>query len=342
MQAVLFHEHGGAEKLACREVPTPEPGPREVLIEVKACSVNHLDIWVRQGIPAYPIALPHIPGSDMAGTVARVGPEVEGIRPGDRAVVYPILNCRRCEPCLSGRENLCTSVRLVGVATHGGYAQFARVPQENVLALPESADFETGAAFVLTFLTAWHMLIGLARLRPGQDVLILSVSSGVGSAAVQIAKLAGARVIATVGQAVKVPKAQAIGADEVVNHGDEDLVHRTRDLTQGRGVDVVFEHVGPLTWDKSIACLAKGGTLVTCGATTGAEVSTDLRRLYAKELTLKGAYLGTRQELLTLLRLLGAGRLKPIIHETLPLKEAPKAHRMMEERKHFGKLVLVP
>jgi NADPH:quinone reductase-like Zn-dependent oxidoreductase len=313
-----------------------------VLIQVKACSINHLDIWVRNGIPAYKVSLPHIPGSDIAGGIAETGKQVEGVHPGDRVVVYPILHCHRCEYCLAGQENLCTSVRVIGVATEGGYAQYAKVPQENVFSLPEAVSFEEGAAFVLVYLTAWHMLITLAQLKPGQEVLVLAAGSGVGSAAIQIAKLVGARVIATVGDRDKISKAQAIGADEVINHREEDLVQRTRDLTHSRGVDVVFEHIGPETWQKSIACLAKNGTLVTCGATTGPEAKMDLRYLFTRQLRLIGSYIGTRRELVTLLKLLGEGRLKPRLHTLMPLKEARRAHAIIEERKHFGKVVLVP
>lgn len=342
MQAVLFHEHGGSEKLIYEEIPSPEPLDREVLIRVKAASVNYIDIWIRKGIPAYPISLPHILGSDITGVVAHTGSQVEGWRPGDRVIVYPILNCYRCEFCLAGQENLCTSGRLIGVATDGGYAQYAKIPQENIILLPDSVSFESGAAFGLVYLTAWHMLIGQARIRPGQDVLVLAAGSGVGSAAVQIAKLAGARVIATVGHPDKIPRAQAIGAAEVINHRDEELVQRTRDLTGGRGVDVVFEHIGPATWSKSMACLAKNGTLITCGATTGPEISLDLRSLFTKQLKIMGSYLGTRHELQSLLSLLGEGRLKPVIHAVMPLSEAQKAHRIIENREHFGKLVLQP
>jgi NADPH:quinone reductase-like Zn-dependent oxidoreductase len=342
MYAVVFHEYGGPEKLAYQEVPRPIPADHEVLIQVKACSINHLDIWVRNGIPAYKISLPHIPGSDIAGVIAETGKQVEGAHPGDRVVVYPILHCHRCEYCLAGQENLCTSVRVIGVATEGGYAQYSKVPQENIFPLPEAVSFEEGAAFVLVYLTAWHMLITLAQLKPGQEVLVLAAGSGVGSAAIQIAKLVGARVIATVGDRDKISKAQAIGADEVINHREEDLTQRTRDLTRGRGVDVVFEHIGPETWSKSIACLAKNGTLVTCGATTGPEAKMDLRYLFTRQLRLIGSYIGTRRELISLLKLLGEGRLKPHLHAVMPLKEARRAHEIIEERKHFGKLVLVP
>ncbi len=342
MHAVRFHEYGGPEKLVYEEVTRPTPTDHEVLIQVKACSINHLDIWVRNGIPAYKISLPHIPGSDIAGVIAETGKQVEGVHPGDRVVVYPILHCHRCEYCLAGQENLCTSVRVIGVATEGGYAQYSKVPQENIFPLPEGIGFEEGAAFVLVYLTAWHMLITLAQLKPGQEVLVLAAGSGVGSAAIQIAKLVGARVIATVGDRDKIPKAQAIGADEVINHREEDLTQRTRDLTRGRGVDVVFEHIGPETWQKSIACLAKNGTLVTCGATTGPEAKMDLRYLFTRQLRLIGSYIGTRRELVTLLKLLGEGRLKPRLHTVMPLKEARRAHEIIEGRKHFGKVVLIP
>ena len=342
MQAVAFHEHGGSEKLIHGEYPTPEPGDHEVLIQVRACALNHLDIWIRNGIPAYPISLPHIPGTDIAGTVIQTGRQVRGVQPRDRVVVYPVLHCRRCSHCLAGRENLCASIRMIGVATHGGYAQFTRVPQENVIPLPDSVDFTTGAAFCLTYLTAWHMLVSLAQIQPGMNLLVLGASSGVGSAAVQIAKLSGARVIATVGGSEKISKAQAIGADEVINHREEDLVHRARDLTGGQGVDVVFEHIGRDTWARSIACLSRNGLLVTCGATSGPDVELDLRVLFTREIRIMGSYVGTRHELQTLLPLLEQGRLKPEIHSEVPLREARAAQQVMENRQHFGKIVLIP
>ena len=340
MKAVVFHEHGGPEKLQYEDWPEPQVKPDEVLVRVKACALNHLDIWVRQGIPAYQIPLPHISGSDVSGQVERVGSLAKDVKVGQRVFVSPGLSCGECDECKAGRENLCPSFSVLGARTDGGYAEFVAVPGRNVIAIPGSLTFEQAAAFPLVTVTAWHMAVTLAGLRAGETALIMGAGSGVGSMAVQIAKYIGAKVITTVGSEDKVKRALVIGADEVINHTTGDVAKRVLELTGGRGVDVVIEHIGPQVWEPCLKSLAKSGRLVTCGATTGPKVEIDLRDLYSRSLTLMGSYMGTKAELLEAAKLVGAGMLKPVIDHVYPLKDARTAQEHMLSRKFFGKIVL--
>lgn len=340
MKAVIFSEHGGPEKLVYGEVPKPVIGPGEVLIRVKACALNHLDIWIRQGNPSYPISLPHISGSDIAGVVEEVGVQVEGVIVGDRVLVSPGVSCWRCEFCLTGRDNLCQSYSLIGGKMHGGYAEYLKVPFRNILPMPENLSFEQAAAFPLVSVTASHMLFALARVQHGETVLIMGAGSGVGSMAVQLAKLVGARVITTVGSDEKIPKAVILGADAVINHAKEKVADRVKLLTEGRGVDVVIEHVGPEVWDACLRSLTRGGRLITCGATTGAAVQLDLRHIFSHQLTVKGSYMGTRAELVKIVDLMGQKRLIAVIDRTYPLSDAQAAQEQMLSRNFFGKIVL--
>lgn len=341
MKAVLFREHGGPEKLSYEEMPRPQIGPHEVLIRVKACALNHLDIWVRQGSPAYPIPLPHVLGSDVAGLVEEVGSQVERVKVWDRVFVSPGISCWNCEFCLAGRDNMCRTYSLLGAKMHGGYAEYVKVPFRNVLPVPEHIPFEQAAAFPLVSVTAAHMLFALAGLQLGETVLVMGAGSGVGVMAVQLAKLAGARVITTVGSDDKIPKAMILGADAVINHAQEDVPEQVKLLTEGRGVDVVVEHIGPEVWDACIESLAKGGRLITCGATTGGDVKLNLRHLYSRQLTIKGSYMGTRAELVLAAELIDQKRLIAVIDRTFPLQEARAAQELMLSRKFFGKIVLV-
>ncbi|HMU54390.1 MAG TPA: zinc-binding dehydrogenase [Nitrospira sp.] len=345
MKAVIFREHGGTEKLSYEDVPKPQIGPEEVLIRVRACALNHLDIWIRQGSPAYPMPLPHISGSDVAGEVEAVGTQVDGVRAesikvGERVFVSPGISCWRCNECLAGRDNFCRSYALVGAMTHGGYAEYVKVPFRNVLPIPGNLTFEQAAAFPLVSVTAWHMLFALAQLQVGETVLIMGAGSGVGSLAVQMAHLAGARVITTVGAEDKIPKAVLLGAHAVIDHSREKVAERVKLLTEGRGVDVVIEHIGPEVWQQCLASLARGGRLITCGATTGADVKLDLRYVYSRQFTIKGSYMGTRAELVKASELVGQGKLKPVIDRTYPLSEARAAQEQLLSRKVFGKIVL--
>ena len=340
MKAVLFREHGGPDKLSYEEIPTPQIGAQEVLVRVKACALNHLDIWIRQGNPAYPMPMPHVSGSDIAGLVEAVGTQAEGLTAGQRVFVSPGVSCWHCEFCLAGRDNFCRTYSLIGAMMHGGYAEYVKVPYRNVLAMPENLTFEQAAAFPLVSVTASHMMFALAGLQHGETVLIMGAGSGVGSMAVQMAKLAGARVITTVGADDKIPKAVTLGADAVINHNREKVAERVRLLTEGRGVDVVIEHIGPEVWDSCLASLAKGGRLITCGATTGAEVKLDLRQVFSRQYTIKGSYMGTRAELVKTAVLMGQRRLSSVIDRTYPLQEARAAQEQLLSRKFFGKIVL--
>lgn len=342
MKAVRFHQFGGPETLIYEDAPLPVAGAGEVVVQVKACALNHLDLWIRDGIPAYHINLPHIPGCDVAGMIDHVGEGVEGFAKGDKVLIAPGLSCFRCPPCLSGRDNLCEHYRIFGAGCDGGYAEFTKAPASNLILIPDQISYHEAAAFPLTFLTAWHMLIKRARLRPGQDLLVLAGGSGVGSAAIQIGKLAGARVIATAGTEGKLDQALMIGADKVIDHSRGDFTDEVHRITGGRGVDVVFEHVGPATFAWSLRALTKGGTLVTCGATSGPKVELDLRYIFSRELTLLGALMGTRAELLEITHLVGEKKLHPIIDSVHPLSEARNLQEKMGSRNLFGKLILAP
>ena len=340
MKAVLFREHGGPHKLSYEDLPMPTIGPEDVLVRVKACALNHLDIWIREGNPAYPMPLPHVSGSDVAGVVEQVGAHTDGVTVGQRVFISPGLSCWRCDQCLAGRDNFCRSYGLLGAMTYGGYAEFVKVPFRNVLPIPENLSFEQAAAFPLVSVTASHMLFALAGLQHGETVLIMGAGSGVGTMAVQMAKLAGARVMTTVGSDDKIPKAVILGADAVINHAKEKVSERVKLLTEGRGADVVIEHIGPAVWDSALESLAKGGRLITCGATTGAEVKLNLRHVFARQLTIKGSYMGTRAELVKAAELMGQGRLIVVIDRTYPLSEARAAQQQMLNRAFFGKIVL--
>src|SRR5256712_2368728 len=342
MKAARFHHHGGPEVLRYDDAPEPKPDPNEILVRVKACALNHLDIWIRQGIPALQVPLPHIGGCDVAGLVGRVGGEGTGLKPGDRVFIAPGLSCWRCEFCLRGQDNLWTTYRILGSQVDGGLAEFVKVPALTVIPIPGSLSFEQAAAFPLTAVTAWHMLFGLARLQPAEDVLVLGASSGVGSMAVQMVKAAGARAITTVGSDDKIQPAQGLGADVVLNHTRGAGADGVKRATGGRGVDVVIEHIGPATWEQSLRSLAKGGRPVTCGATAGPEVRIDLRYLYMRQTTVMGSFMGTRDELLSAAKWLGEGRIRAVIDSVLPLRDVRTAHERMLERKLFGKIVLTP
>jgi len=339
MRAVQFHQHGGPEVLRCEDVPDPFPGPGEVLVRVRACALNHLDLWERRGLERVTFPMPHISGSDVAGeVVAAVGVDVN---PGRRVMLQPGISCGRCAACLSGRDNECPQYEVLGYRNcPGGYAELVKVPAQNLVSIPDDIDFVHAAAFPLTFLTAWHMLITRAQLKRGEDVLVLAAGSGVGQAAIQIAFLHGARVFATAGSEAKLERARALGAYEVINHQTGDLAQEVLRLTDRRGVDVVIEHVGEATWAKSVRAMARGGRLVTCGATTGPRGTIDLQVLFAKQLSIMGSYMGTKGELLRVARFFFAGQLRPVIDRTFPLAGAADAQRRMEQSGQFGKIVL--
>jgi NADPH:quinone reductase-like Zn-dependent oxidoreductase len=340
MKAVRFHEHGGPDCLRYEAVPDPVPGPGEIVVRVKACALNYLDLWERRGLPGVTLPLPHISGADVAGIVDSVGPGVANVKPGDATLVNPGLSCMHCELCYQGNDNQCRNYSVLGYLNDGGYAELVRVPAVTALLFPVGMPFVEAAAIPLVFMTAWHMLVTRCGLKTGEDVLVLGAGSGVGSAAIQIAKLFHARVIATAGSEAKLEKARALGADQVIDHSKQKIRNEVRDFTKKRGVDIVFEHVGAATWQDSVSCLARHGRLVTCGATTGFDVRLDLRHVFAKEVSIMGSYMGSKHELLHVLKLVQAGLLRPVVAEVFPLEEAARAQEMLENREHFGKIVL--
>ena len=340
MKAVRLHEFGGPEVLRYEDAPNPQPRKDQVLICVKACAMNHLDIWVRKGLPG--VNLPHILGSDIAGEVVEVGEYVAGFRPGQRVLLAPMHFCNRCAKCVAGLQNQCREFTVLGNGVDGGNCELIAVPAVNVIPIPDSLDFNQAASVPLVFLTAWHMLVGRAGIRLGQTVLILGAGSGVGIAAIQIAKLFHARVITTAGDERKLEKARSLGADHVINHYQQKISQEVRKITDKEGVDIVVEHVGAATWDESVKSLKPGGTIVTCGATTGPNAAFDLRFVYSRQLTMLGSYMGTMGELHDVLGHVFAGRLKPVVDRVFPLKDIRAAHEHMEKSQMFGKIVLNP
>jgi NADPH:quinone reductase-like Zn-dependent oxidoreductase len=340
MKAIRIHQFGGPEVLQYEEIPDPQPRNDQVLIRVKACAMNHLDLWVRKGLPG--VKLPHIPGSDVAGEIVAVGDYVSGFKPGQRVLIAPMHFCGHCPKCLSGLQNQCREFTVLGNGVDGGNCELIAVPAANVIPIPDSLDFNQAASVPLVFVTAWHMLVGRAGVRPGQTVLVLGASSGVGTAAIQIAKLFHCRVITTAGNESKLERARALGAYHGINHYKQKISEEVRKITHKEGVDIVIEHVGEATWEESVKSLKTGGTLVTCGATTGPSVGIDLRHLFARQLSLLGSYMGTMAELHEVLGHVFAGRLKPVVDRIFPLKEARAAHEYLEKSEMFGKVVLIP
>jgi len=342
VKTIAFDRHGGPEVLEPRDLPEPVPAPGEALVRVRACGINHLDLWVRAGLPGVVSEMPHVLGCDVVGEIAALGEGVQGLVIGAKTLVHPTLSCGTCEACVAGQDNLCRQYDVLGRRRNGGYAEFVTVPARNCLPYPERLPWEQAAAAPLVFLTAWHMLSGRARLRAGEDVLVIGAGSGVGSAAIQVARLIGARVIATASGPEKLARARELGADETIDHATEDIAARARELTKRKGVEVVFEHVGGRVFEAGVAALAKNGRLVTCGATLGAKVTLDLNQLFGRHLSLLGSWMGTRDEMLAVLAMLSGGQLKPVVDSVMPLAEARAAHERIESRAHFGKVVLVP
>lgn len=340
MRAVVFDQQGGVDTLQVKDIPVPVIGPTDVLVRVRACGLNHLDLMMRSGSLPGTVATPHVAGSEVAGDLEAVGEAVGGLQTGQRVVIAPYLFCGQCEFCFAGEETMCPRGDILGVGSQGGYAEYVKAPAESVLTIPDGVSYAAAAAVTLAALTAWHMLVTRARIRAGETVLVLAGGSGVGSAAIQIAKLSGCRVIATASTPDKLAKARELGADEVIDSSGGQFLAPVRALTGRRGVDVVVEHVGAATWDQSVNALARNGRLVTCGATTGRDVSISIWNLFAKQQTLIGCYGGTRAELRRVLDLVARGELKPVIHAELPLEEAGRAHRMLEDRAQFGKVLL--
>ncbi len=339
MKAIQFHAHGGSDRLLFEDVEIPTPQAGEVLLKVHAASVNRLDLWVRQGIPAYPVSFPHILGSDICGDIVD-GEVPQGFVPGETVVVYPIVSCGQCRACTAGLENRCAEMRVIGGHLNGGYAQYVCVPGRNLVKKPNNLSLTEAAAYPLTFLTAWHMLATRAQLREGETVLILGASSGIGVAGIQIARYLGAHVIAATTHENKADRLKTLGADEVLISHPQDLGPKVLDATNQNGVEVVMEHIGPATWETSLKVVSRGGRVVTCGATSGPEVPLVLRQLFGREITLLGAMLGTMDELKRLGKLISAGTLKPVVDRVFPLDQARQAHDALLAKEHVGKIVL--
>jgi NADPH:quinone reductase-like Zn-dependent oxidoreductase len=340
MKAVRFHEFGGPEVLRYEDAPDPQLRKDQVLVGVKACAMNHLDLWVRKGLPG--VNLPHIPGSDVAGEIVELGEYVSGFRVGQRVLIAPMSFCRHCENCVAGVENRCREFTVLGNGIDGGDCELIAVTPDKVIPIPDNLEFAQAASVPLVFLTAWHMLVSLGKIGPGQTVLVLGANSGVGIAGIQIAKLWQATVIATAGDDRKIAKARELGADHVINHYQQKISAEVRRITSKHGVDVVMEHVGAATWDESMRSLKPAGTVVTCGATTGPQVGLDLRFLYARQLKILGSYMGSMGELHEVVKHVFSGRLKPVVDRTFAFKETRTAHEYLEKSQMFGKVVLLP
>lgn len=342
MRAVGLKKHGGVEVLEELELPDPVLRDDQVLVAVRAVALNHLDLWIRAGLPHLKLDYPHILGSDIAGEVLQVGGLVAGIRPGQKVLIHPGLSCGRCEKCSLGQDHLCPKYRILGEHVNGGYAEQIAVPARNILPFPERLSFAEAACVPLVFLTAWQMLVEKARIRPGMCVVIQGGASGVGSAGIQIAKLFGCTVITTAGSEDKLDKAKALGADYLINYKKQNFLEAVTKIAGKQGVDVVFEHVGKALWSESLLCLKWGGVLVTCGATSGYEVSTDLRQIFFRQLQVLGSTMGSRGSQFEILRRVEQGQLNPVLDRTLPLSQAKEAHRLLEAGQQFGKIVLIP
>jgi NADPH:quinone reductase-like Zn-dependent oxidoreductase len=342
VKATIFKQHGGPEVLEYADLPEPIVHANEVLVEVKACALNHLDIFVRNGMPGIDIPLPHILGSDVAGVVREVGELVTWVNAGDEVMVQPGVSCGHCQACLNGQDNLCREYDMIGYRRNGGYAELVTVPGVNIIPKPPMLSWEEAAALPLVTVTAWHMLVTRAAVQPGEDVLVHAAGSGVGSIAIQIAKLRGARVITTASSDEKLAKARELGADQTINYTSDDWPKEVRRLTDRKGVDVVVEHTGAATWPGSISALKNNGRLVTCGATSGFDARTDLRQVFYRHLTLLGSFMGSKAELIEAMKFVVQGKIRAIVDRVLPLSEARQAHDLIESRGQFGKVVLKP
>ncbi|MGH9450970.1 MAG: zinc-binding dehydrogenase [Terriglobia bacterium] len=342
MKAVRIHEHGGTEVLRFEDAPDPQIQANEVLVEVKACALNHLDLWVRAGVEGWKLDFPHILGSDVSGVVAQTGALAGRVKRGDRVLLYPGVSCGQCEFCWRGEDSACRSYTVLGVKVNGGYAQFVKALESNVLPIPSKLTFDEAAAVPLVFLTAWHMLVTRVGLKPGEDALVIGAGSGVGTAAIQVAKLVGARVIAVAGSDEKLERARALGADEGINHTRQSIRAEVRRITAKRGVDVVFDHVGEAVWEDCFDSLATLGRFVTCGVTSGHHVRLNLQSLFGRQRALYGSFMGGKWELAEVLKHIARGTLKAVVDSAFPLAEAASAQTRMESRNFFGKILLHP
>ena len=341
MRAWLISRHGGPEVLEWTELPDPRPRADEAVVRVRACALNHLDLWVRNGVPGYEVPLPLVPGSEVAGELEAVGELVEGFQPGEAVLLAPGVSCGHCSHCLFGQDTLCDRFGILGETRHGGCAEKIVVPGRNLLPLPAGLSFAEAAAIPLVFLTAWHMLTARARLRPHEDILIHAAGSGVSSAAIQIARLLGARhIIATASSDAKLERARALGATQLVNSTQGDFVRAVREMTGGKGVEVVLDHVGGQVFERSLKALARGGRITLCGATSSPTATLNLRAVFFKSLSILGSTLGSLGELKQLLTFFESGDLRPVVDRTFPLAHLAAAQEELARREQFGKLVM--
>jgi NADPH:quinone reductase-like Zn-dependent oxidoreductase len=342
MKAVRFHEPGGPDVLRYEDTPEPKVQADEVLVKIKACALNHLDLWLRKGVTGWKLAMPHIVGSDISGEVVEAGSLVTRLKPGDRVLLCPGISCGQCAACFKGLDSACRSYTLFGVMVDGGYAEYVKSPAVNAIPVPGDLSFDEAAAVPLVFITAWHMLMTRAQLKPGEDVLVVGAGSGVGSAAIQVAKLMQARVIVVAGTDAKLEKARALGADYGINHQKQSIAEEVKRITARRGVDVIVEHVGAAVWEACFESLATYGRLVTCGTTSGEDAKLNLRLLYGRQRTLLGSFMGGKGELMEALKFIEQRKLKAVIDCAFPLREAAAAQQKMEDRNFFGKILLHP
>ena len=341
MKAIRIHEHGGPEVLTIDEISRPEPQEDEALIKVHTASLNHLDLWARRGLPG--ISLPLIPGSDAAGTIISLGKsrqEKNDWRQGDEVIMIPFRSCGQCRYCQSGEEQLCRQFHIAGENMAGTMAEFITVPVSYLLRRPQNLNWPQSAAFPLAFLTAWHMLAEKVKIEPDSTVFIWGASSGIGHAAIQIARHFGATIITTAGDERKAKFARDCGADHVINYKNDDIAAHVREITSGHGADIIFEHVGQQSWQQSMKILARNGKIVTCGATTGAVVRIDLRHLFIKHQQIIGSTMGNRRDLLKLIDLIGQGQIHPHVDKVFKYSDIQAAHEYMEQGKHLGKVVI--
>ncbi|HUF93552.1 MAG TPA: zinc-binding dehydrogenase [Candidatus Limnocylindria bacterium] len=342
MKAAFFKEHGGSDRIIYGDYKDPAPDATEVVVRVKACALNHVDMLLLDGRYPPPEGLPHVNGCEVTGTVETMGERVRGLTKGQRVIIFPGFSCGVCEYCLRGERTVCMRYGYLGAAKDGGYAELVKAPAANILPLPEAISFEQGAAVPLAMLTSWHALVVQANLRAGQTVLVQAAGSGVGSAAIQIARLCGARVITTVGSDDKIDFAKSLGADRVVNYRAQDFVEEAKKWSNKRGVDVVVEHIGGETFEKSVYALTRLGTLVTIGSHDTHWGRVDLRHMYSKNLRIVGTNLGSILELKTVLDHIVEGKLTPVVDRAFPLRDARAAVQHVLDRKNKGKVLLVP
>lgn len=340
MLAAFIEAHGGPEVLQVGELPAPDPGPGQVRVRIVVAALNHLDLWVRGGIPGVTLEMPHVPGADGAGIVDAVGEEVAEWKEGDAVYIQPGLFCGRCEFCLQGEESMCIRYRLLGEHASGTLAEYVVVPAENLYRKPRGLSWSDAAAFPLAYQTAWRMVVTRGGIRPGESVLIHGVGGGVASAALQIARYAGAYVFVTSSSRAKLDRSIDLGADVAIDYTTEDVVDRIRQLTDKRGVDLVVDNVGKDTWRDSLECVRRGGRVVTCGATTGNDAVTPINRVYWKHVSIHGTTMSNRREFEAISRLVIGGRIEPIVDRAFPLEEAPAALARMEQAEQFGKILV--